>query len=65
MLVVAARDFMDVKAGVNRQAGSAFEVDEARYAEINSTSNGRLAWRVAPDEQPAPKPKKTTRKQAE
>ena len=65
MLVVAAKDFTDVKAGVTRHAGTAFEVDEARYAEINSTSNGRLAWRVAPDEQPVPKPKKNTRKQAE
>lgn len=74
MLVECIRDFRDMAAGVMRQAGEQYDVDEERFAALNATRYGQLVKAVevaaeaeapveeAPAEE-APKPKRrTTRK---
>lgn len=74
MLVECIRDFKDKAAGVMRQAGEQYEVDEGRFKALNATRYGQLVKAVeaqveakAPAEAEAtteaPKPKRrTTRK---
>lgn len=58
MLLVAARDFRDLSAGVTRRAGEAFEATPERYAELRETkAHGRLAYQVVEDEKPKQKQK--------
>lgn len=64
MKVVAAKDFRDLKAGVQRRAGEDFEVDADRYAELKDAGvHGRLVWPVVDDELPVFKPKSKAKKQ--
>lgn len=58
MLLVAAKDFHDLKAGVFRRAGDAFEATSERYGELRATeAHGRLAYQVVDDDAPKAKQK--------
>lgn len=58
MLLVAARDFRDLSAGVTRRAGEAFEATAERYEELRATeAHGRLAYQVVGDDKPKAKQK--------
>lgn len=53
----AVRAFHDKAAGVDREVGEEWQVDQKRLAAINSTKYGKLAERVNPPRRAASKKK--------
>ena len=56
MLVECIRDFKDMAAGVMRQAGEQYDVDEERFAALNATRYGQLVKAVEAEPEPEPEP---------
>ena len=56
MKAMAIIPFDDLVEGVSREPGDVFEVDEARFAEINGTEFGQLVKPAEPETKPEPEP---------
>ena len=58
MLVECTREFLDMAENTRRTVGERWEVDEARYGEINSTRFGQLVEAVETEPESEPEPER-------